>query len=150
MRWKNSTHRCPRCGVLQSHLMLWCSCITIVFPKTATLHVAAIGGSLNAPITRPAPAAGFFVAWPLHVVVCVGGSRLTRIAVVHDLQDRSSVIRDQDFSFNRWWLKLPLASLGRHHQRRTRSRRWHFSSSRPLPYLWRTYISLLCSCLVHR
>ena len=51
--------------------MLWCSCITIVFPKTATLHLAAIGGSLNAPITRPAPAAGFFVVWPLHVVVCV-------------------------------------------------------------------------------
>ena len=73
MRWKNITHRCPRCGALQSHLMLWCSCITIVFPKTATLHVAAIGGSLNAPITRPAPAAGFFVAWPLHVVVCVWG-----------------------------------------------------------------------------
>ena len=68
MRWKNITHRCPRCGALQSHLMLWCSCITIVIPNTATLHIAAIGASLNDPITRPAPAAGFFVARPLDVV----------------------------------------------------------------------------------
>ena len=60
MRWKNSTHRCPRCGVLQSHLMLWCSCITIVFPKTATLHVAAIGGSLKNPHHPARSSSGLF------------------------------------------------------------------------------------------
>ena len=37
-------------------------------------------------------------------------SRLTRIAVVNDLQDRSSVVRDKDFSFNRWWLTCLLSA----------------------------------------
>ena len=149
MRWKNSTHRCPRCGVLQSHLMLWCSCITIVFPKTATLHLAAIGGSLNAPHHPARSSSGLFCCLATTCGGVCGGSvnadrRCTRPPKQKLRHQRSG------FQFQPLVAKLPLASLDRHHPRRTRSRRWHSSSSRPLPCLWRTYISLLCSCLVHR
>lgn len=46
-----------------SHLRLWCHCITEGFWLMVTLHVVAIGFSLMNPITRPAPRAGFFVPY---------------------------------------------------------------------------------------
>ena len=60
MRWVNSTHRPTRCGALNSHLRLWCTCVTIVFWLAAVLHIAASRVTLEFPHHLARSSSGFF------------------------------------------------------------------------------------------